>query len=269
MKTYIVDAFTSEPFKGNPAGICFPESPPSEKQMLDVAKELGFSETAFITSRNKDNQYDIRFFTPQSEIELCGHATLGSAKVMFEKSGLSDVHFVNVDGLSLIARRNGILVSMEFPVYDLVAGEIPKAALKAIGIGEIVDCLRCTELDILLVVMDSDEKLAKLAPDYNALVPSVRGVNGVLVTARSSDDQFDFVYRYFWPWKGTNEDPVTGGAQTFLAKYWGKILQKKKMSVLQSSARTGLMEVELIENDTRVLINGDAVIVLEGEMRNC
>jgi PhzF family phenazine biosynthesis protein len=156
---------------------------------------------------------------------------------------------------------------MEFPVYSLVPAEVPSSTLRALGLDEIVHCAQCKEVRILMLVIESENQLAQLAPDYAALIQSTYDYDGVLVTARSHNGKYDFVYRYFWPWKGTNEDPVTGGAQTFLAKYWSEQLHKKKMHAFQSSQRTGDLEVELIDNDTRVLIKGDAVIVFEGEMR--
>lgn len=263
MKTFIVDAFTSEPFKGNPAGICFPERQLSDREMLLVAKELGFSETAFISARRPDGGYDLRFWTPQSEIALCGHATLGSAKVMFERFGMEEVRFVNIQGIDLVARKAGDQVAMEFPVYDVVPSGCPPAMQQALGISEVRNAVYNAETRILMLEIASAAELKSLSPDYAALIKTHDGIDGVLVTARG-EDGFDFHSRYFWPWKGTHEDPVTGGSHTFMTKYWSRKLNKTRMRAFQSSARTGILELEL--KDEILLIKGHAVILLEGEM---
>jgi PhzF family phenazine biosynthesis protein len=267
MQTFIVDAFTQEPFKGNPAGVCFPERTLTDSEMLSIASELGFSETAFVTTDGQPERYRIRFFTPKSEIALCGHATLGSAKVIFEKTALDKVHFMNVENLELVARRANAQVEMEFPVYEVIPSSAPAALLKALGITEIENCVYNQETEILMIEIPSAAVLQNLAPDFTALVSSHDAINGVLVTARATDGRFDFYSRYFWPWKGTNEDPVTGGSHTFMAKYWSRKLHKKKMRSFQASARTGILDVELVEEDTKLLIKGDAVILFEGTMR--
>ncbi len=266
MKTYIVDAFTTEPFKGNPAGICFPNRALSDQEMMSVAKELGFSETAFVTTLDHQNTHSIRFFTPKSEIPLCGHATLGSAKVLFELMNLDEVHFINIQNLDLHCRREDERIVMEFPVYEVEPATAPPALLKALGIENIENSVYSRESKILMLEIASAEKLSALTPDYTALLKSHDSINGVLVTARAVDGKYDFYSRYFWPWKGTNEDPVTGGSHTFLAKYWGNKLNKKEMRSFQASERTGYMDVELIA-DMKLLIKGSAVIVFEGEMR--
>lgn len=266
MKTYIVDAFTTEAFKGNPAGICFPDQPLSDSLMLSVAKELGFSETAFVTKGEMDGVWNIRYFTPKSEIALCGHATLGSAKVLFSDTTFTDVHFITIQNIDLHCTRDGDLVVMEFPVYDLETAHAPAAMLEALGISTIEHSAYSKETNILMLEIASGQELAALSPDYNALIKTHDSIDGVLVTARATDGQYDFYSRYFWPWKGTNEDPVTGGSHTFLAKYWSEKLGKKKMKSFQASARTGFMDVELLDKE-RLLIKGNAVIVLKGDMQ--
>lgn len=263
MKTYIVDAFTSEPFKGNPAGICFPDRPLSDNGMLLVAKELGFSETAFISDRKNDGSYDLRFWTPQSEIALCGHATLGSGKVMLKRTGADEVRFVNIQGIDLITRRAGDQVAMEFPVYDVVPAEVPPSMVKALGISRVLNAVYNAETYILMLEIESHEELAALRPDYAALLKTHDSIDGVLVTAKGNAE-YDFYSRYFWPWKGTNEDPVTGATHTFMTKYWSERLGKTRMKAFQASARTGIIDLELKEN--KLIISGHAVVVLEGEI---
>jgi len=266
MKTFIVDAFTTEPFKGNPAGICLPDHALSDAEMQAVAKELGFSETAFVMRTDRSNIYDIRFFTPKSEIPLCGHATLGSAKIMFDLTDSEEVHFINIQKLDLKARKSGSQIVMEFPVYDVIPATVPQAMLSALGIEEVVNCVFNIETHILMLEIASAQTLRALSPDYSALVKTHDSIDGVLVTALANDGKFDFHSRYFWPWKGTNEDPVTGGSHTFMAKYWSERLGKTQMKSFQASERTGFMDVELISDKT-LLIKGNAVIVFAGEMK--
>jgi len=156
-------------------------------------------------------------------------------------------------------------IVMEFPVYDTGEIDVPKAMLDAIGIDKTVNTRFSPKNKIVLIEISGSDTLADLRPDFLALINSYSGINGVLVTAPSSDPDFDFYYRYFWPWAGTNEDPVTGGVQTFLTKYWATKLNKNKLKAFQSSLRTGMMTTELLEG--KVLIYGEAVTVFEGEFK--
>jgi len=262
MKTFIVDAFTNEAFKGNPAGVCFPENELEDKQMLQVAMELGLSETAFVKQTNKAGVYAIRYFSPKKEIPLCGHATLASAKVLFKKTGLAEIHFTTIENLDLLVQQNGDAITMEFPVYDTIAATAPPAMLTALGLTKIVNAVFSQRNKIIMLEIDDSAVLANLTPDFSALVHSHDNINGVLVTAVAKDTDYDYHYRYFWPWAGTNEDPVTGGVQTFLAKYWSERLRKTNMKAFQSSARTGYMNVVL--KGEKVLLTSNAVIMLEG-----
>ncbi len=265
IETYIVDSFTDKPFSGNPAGICILENDMVNEKMLSIAKELNLSETAFIKKLEKDNIYSIRFFSPKKEIDLCGHATLASAKVIFDKSDIKEVEFITKQDLNLRIQKSGEEIIMEFPVYNLEPAKAPEVLLKALGINAVENCAYNKETGILLLEISSTQELSKLSPDYNLLIQSHDSVNGVLVTAFSKDDEFDFHSRYFWPWSGTNEDPVTGATHTFLAKYWSDKLQKKKLRSFQSSKRTGYMHLELV-NDKKLLIKSKAVIVFKGKL---
>ena len=156
-------------------------------------------------------------------------------------------------------------VELTFPVYGTTPSVAPQALLKALGIAEIVNAEFNSETKILLIEIESITELAVLKPDCSALIHSHNSINGVLVTAPSTSDEFDFHSRYFWPWSGTNEDPATGGTHTFLAPYWASRLNKTKIISFQSSKRTGHMEVELV--DGRLIIRSQATIVLDGELR--
>jgi PhzF family phenazine biosynthesis protein len=264
MKTYIVDSFTNEYFKGNPAGVCCPEQEIPEDSMLHIAQELGLSETAFLIRVGKTDSYTIRYFSPKMEIPLCGHATLASAKVLFKDTGAEKIHFITIENLDLTVTKQGEEITMEFPVYDTVPASAPPAMLKALGLAAVSNTVFSPHNKVILLEISSPRVLAELNPDFNALVPSHDGINGVLVTAPAIDNGHDYHYRFFWPWAGTNEDPVTGGVQTFLAKYWGEKLNKKRMKAFQSSRRTGYMNVQL--QNEKVLLTSRAVIVLEGNL---
>ncbi|WOC40109.1 PhzF family phenazine biosynthesis protein [Polaribacter sp. HL-MS24] len=266
IETYIVDSFTDQPFKGNPAGVCILKNELSDSEMLSIAKELGLSETAFIGELNENNEYPIRFFSPVMEIPLCGHATLASSKVLFEKNGQNSLTFVNIQNLKLPIKRNEEFIKMGFPIYETIPKEVPFELLKALGIEEVSNSEYNAETKILLLEIQSAELLKNLSPDFDKLKKSHKEINGVVVTAHSTKVEFDFESRYFWPWSGTNEDPVTGGTHTFLAKYWGKKLNKSKMNSFQCSERTGFMEVELL-NEKNMTIKSKAQIVLKGKLK--
>lgn len=264
MKTFIVDSFTDTPFKGNPAGVCMVDAPLSDERMLSIAQELNLSETAFLSALEASGVYAIRYFSPKMEIPLCGHATLASAKVIFSTQELNEVHFRTIQNLNLsVTESNGRIV-MEFPVYETWPAEAPPELLVALGVSGVRNVVYNQETHILLLELTTPEEVAGLDPDFAALVRSHDSINGVLVTAASGSGGYDFHSRYFWPWSGTNEDPVTGGSHTFLTKYWSARLGKTKMKSFQSSKRTGFMDVELI--DGNLLITGDATIVFEGKL---
>jgi PhzF family phenazine biosynthesis protein len=264
MKTYIVDSFTDQPFKGNPAGVCFLTDALSEGKMLSIAREFGLSETAFVQPTDKPDTYNIRYFSPKKEIPLCGHATLASAKVIFNTTDLTKIHFITGENLDLFITREAGEIIMEFPVYETVGINVPGEMLKALGITEIVNSAYSEKNKIILLEIDDSDYLAGLKPDFKALVDSYSGINGILVTALSKSVDFDYHYRYFWPWAGTDEDPVTGGVQTFLANYWFKKLGKKIMKAFQSSSRTGSMTLEL--KDGKIFLKSQAGIILEGNL---
>ena len=262
MKTYIVDAFTEQPFRGNPAGVCFPAQPLDEGLMLRIAQELGLSETAFVSGAQ--DALSIRFFSPVMEIPLCGHATLSAAVVAMERAGSNAVCFENVQGLRLEARQTRAGVELVFPRYPVMPARAPDQLLAALGVEDVTNSVFNEETRILMLEIPSAEALARLSPDFDALLRSHDEINGVLVTAPAADG-YDFHSRYFWPWSGTQEDPVTGGTHTFLAPYWAERLGRNDVSSYQSSARGGSMRVEVREQD--ILIIARATIVLEGEMR--
>lgn len=264
MKTWFVDSFTNEKFKGNPAAVCLLQNDLDNKTMQGIATEIGFSETAFI-KKMADSTYTIRFFTPKKEIPLCGHATLASSKIIFDTTAIENITFLNCDYVELKIDKADHEIVMQFPVYETEGITVPQSMLAALGIDACIDTRYSPINKIVLLEIADALMLRNLQPDFFALVRSYNGINGVLVTARSDNDNYDFHYRYFWPWAGTNEDPVTGGVQTFLTKYWAYKLNKNKLRAFQSSRRTGTMTTELLNE--KVLIYGEAIIVFEGEFK--
>ena len=271
--TYVVDSFTDKAFKGNPAGVCILQNRKlSPEDMLLIAQELGYSETAFVSilpeGEYASNSYGIRYFSPKMEIPLCGHATLAAAKVIFNfynDSNTNEVHFYNIQNLDLIVTKEDDLISMIFPSYPTVEASVPDSTLEALGIDKVIDTRYNKETNILLLVIEDTKSLSKLTPDFPNLIKSIDTVNGILITAPSQDQEYDFHSRYFWPWSGTHEDPVTGGTHTFLTPYWAKKLGKTKLKSFQSSNRSGWMDVELVDNQL-IKISSKARVILKGEL---
>lgn len=264
MKTFIVDSFTDQPFRGNPAGVCIVEKSLTDAIMLSIAQELNLSETAFISPQYDHRQFAIRYFSPKMEIPLCGHATLAAARVVFASFGYKDALFVTGAGIALAVEASIDSISMVFPVYETHPADAPPLLLEALGIRSVENAVFNEETGILLLEISDTLTLANLKPDFPALYASHDSINGVLVTAPSETDGYDFHSRYFWPWSGTDEDPVTGGTHTFLAKYWAQRLGRAKMKSYQSSKRSGSMDVEL-EAD-QLVIRSQAIVVFEGRM---
>ena len=267
IETFIVDSFTDQPFKGNPAGVCVLEEILSEELMLSIAKELGLSETAFIIPLEEANTFSIRYFSPKMEIPLCGHATLAASKVLFSKmENQSNLRFITIQKLELKINKILDYIEMNFPIYSTVPSPVSGELLFALGIDRVVNSVFNKELEILLLEIEDCQLLKNLQPNFEKLLQSHNSINGVLVTAKSEQANYDFESRYFWPWSGTNEDPVTGGTHTFLGKYWGSRLGKTQMNSYQCSNRGGFMEVELL-NDTQMILRSMARIVFEGRIR--
>ncbi len=259
---FMVDSFASEPFKGNPAGVCLLQESLPEHLMQSIAIEMNLSETAFVL-RNGEH-VSIRFFSPIMEIPLCGHATLASARVLFSQDDhLDTIDFITRSGVRLQATRSGDKVSLKFPNYRIEDRAVPQALLDAMGIKTIEYAAYNHEnLELMIEVADPNV-LRNLTPDFAAMKASINSISGVVVTAPSADDHFDFESRYFWPWSGGNEDPVTGATHTFLTQYWADKLGKKRLRAFQCSARTGILDLEVL-TDQHILITGAASIVMEG-----
>jgi PhzF family phenazine biosynthesis protein len=260
VRCWQVDAFTDRPFGGNPAAVCWLEHQAEATWMQAMAAEMNLSETAFV--RRLDDGYELRWFTPEVEVDLCGHATLATAHALWSNAIANQgdaLRFHTRSGL-LTCSRNDPFIEMDFPA--LPATEIPpsKMLLDALNI-EGARFQGRTKFDYL-VVLDSAEKVRSLRPDFSKLVRVQ--TRGVIVTSRSDDPKFDFISRFFAPAVGIDEDPVCGSAHCCLASYWSEQLKKQELMAYQASARGGVLRLRM--NGGRVVLGGQAVTVWEGTL---
>ncbi len=256
---YQVDAFTRTPFAGNPAAVCLLPEPASEDWMRNVAREMNLSETAFLVRRAHD--YDLRWFTPSVEIDLCGHGTLASAHVLWETGEArpdDTIHFSTRSG-PLSASRDGDWIELDFPATPVVTCDVPPGLLEALGVS--AASVGKSVFDYLVEV-DNESVVRATAPDMGAL--SRLDCRGVIVTSRSRDPSFDFVSRFFSPATGLYEDPVTGSAHCALGPYWQSRLGKCEFAARQVSERGGDLRVRV--DGERVRIAGQAVTVMRAEL---
>jgi len=260
-----VDAFAREPFGGNPAAVCLMPCDLEDPVYRSIAREMNLSETAF-AERLGEGDYRLRWFTPLREVPLCGHATLATAHVVFNHLGFDGerISFQTLSG-TLHAERAPEGIRLDFPRNDPAEVEPPRALLRALGASEWRAVLYSWSNQKLLVHVDSEEGVRGIKPDFRGLLAAENslGWRGVIVTSEGSGPH-DFVSRYFAPWMGVDEDPVTGSAHTVLAPYWSGLLGKKRMRAYQASERGGELLLELGED--RVYITGGAVTVLEGRL---
>jgi len=255
-----VDAFTQTPFAGNPAAVCVLPEPRPDEWLRNVAREMNLSETAFLTPIA--DGYGLRWLTPEVEVDLCGHATIASAHVLWQDGHLPEgcqARFHTRSGL-LLADRRGDWIELDFPAKCCSDAPPPSGMLQALGV-ESAPYVGKNAWDYLVEV-DSEETLRALSPDHSTLrrIP----VRGIVVTARSSSNEFDFVSRFFAPGSGIDEDPVTGSAHTALGPYWAPKLGKTEFTAYQASARGGVVKVRLTGD--RVILGGQAVTVMTGEL---
>jgi PhzF family phenazine biosynthesis protein len=254
-----VDAFTDRPYTGNPAAVCLLPSPAQPTWMQDVAREMNLAETAFLVRR--PDGYDLRWFTPTVEVDLCGHATLASAHVLWEEGHLGvdeEARFQTRSG-ALTASKQPDLIWLDFPATPpQPAGRVTELER---GLGQTIKYLGRTAFDYV-VELESEAVVRELAPDLSILARLP--VRGVVVTAPSDRGAYDFVSRFFAPAAGVPEDPVTGSAHCGLGPFWGARLRKNEVIGYQASARGGTVVVRL-EGD-RVRLGGQAVTVLRGEL---
>jgi len=253
---YQIDAFTDEPFRGNPAAICLISENYPDITLQKIAAEMNLSETAFLYVPNIDeikklNRFRLRWFTPQVEVNLCGHATLATSHLLFHTLKI-DSNSVTYETLSgeLIASKTEDGVILDFPMNEPEITEPLPTLLNALGVKTAEAFAYSKGVTDMLIELDSVETISDLKPDYERLKRLSLGleIRGVIVTARGGEN-YDFISRFFAPWVGINEDPVTGSAHTILAPYWAKKLGKKEMKGYQMSKRGGEITVKISENN--------------------
>jgi PhzF family phenazine biosynthesis protein len=255
-----VDAFTDRPFAGNPAAVCLLPGPRDAAWLQSVAAEMNLSETAFLHLGGEG--FRLRWFTPTVEVDLCGHATLASAHVLWETGLLAPdegARFFTRSGL-LTAERREEWIELDFPAEPAAAAEAPPGLVEALGVTP--RCVGRNRMDYL-VEAESEAVVRSLEPDL-ALLRTV-SARGVIVTSRAAKRTvYDFVSRFFAPQSGIDEDPVTGSAHCCLGPYWSERLGKNDLVGYQASARGGVVRVRV--GGERVILGGQAVTVLRGEL---
>lgn len=256
---YHVDAFTDRLFSGNPAAVVLLDTQAETAWMQAVAREMNLSETAFV--HPQQGGYHLQWFTPQVEVDLCGHATLATAHILWQKGlvkAAETIRFFTRSGW-LTASQKGDLIELDFPSAPLVPADITEEIITAVGAHP--DFTGISGEKWLFEYAD-ENIVRNLKPDFTAL--KQRKGRGLIVTAPSSNPDFDFVSRYFAPWVGIDEDPVTGSAHCILGPYWAQKLGKNHMTAFQASARGGIVQVRI--SGDRTYVGGKAVAVFEGKL---
>lgn len=263
-EVFIVDTFTSQKFRGNPTAVCILQQSLPETIFLPVAKELNFPVTAFIEKhKTLHRHYTIRYFTTIEEIPACGHATLASAKVVFETFPSSNkIQFETIERIIIEAEKHDRLISMEYPKYELSPFDVSEEMLHSLQLSHFKNAGSCSELETLFIELDSAAILKSIQPDFTKLVASSNRLKEVVVTSISDDDNYDYLLRSFCPWIGINEDPVTGSAHTVLSGYWSKRLKKNNLKAYQASLRGG--EIFVATHNDKTMLSGEALIIMSG-----
>jgi PhzF family phenazine biosynthesis protein len=256
---YLVDAFTSEAFRGNPAAVYLLDNWPADVWLQAVAREMNQSETAFLVLA-KDG-YDLRWFTPAMEVDLCGHATLASAHVLWTTgtSQVAELLVFNTRSGKLEARQYNGLIELDFPLLKEQPTAEPKGLAEALGVK--LQYVGKSRHD-WIVQVETEVEVRQAQVDFSRL--KKMATRGVILTAKSTDPAFDFVSRFFAPAAGIDEDPVTGSAHCCLADFWKKRLNKDSFRAYQASSRGGVVHVRI--SGDRAILGGQAVTVARGEL---
>lgn len=256
---YQVDAFASQTFEGNPAAVCPLEEWLSDEVMQNIAMENNLSETAFFIKGG--DRFRLRWFTPTTEVDLCGHATLASAHVLFEHLGYDNqvIRFSSNSGVLKVRKEGGQLL-MNFPSSELHPADPPQFLEEALGLPA-EEIYRDTDY---LYIVETEQQVKNLKPDIRELEKA--DVRGIIVTAPADNaNDYDFVSRFFAPAAGVDEDPVTGSTHTMLTPYWSRRLEKKELTGRQVSKRGGTVHCRYL--DDRVELGGTAKTFMKGEIR--
>jgi PhzF family phenazine biosynthesis protein len=257
---YQVDAFTAEPFKGNPAGVCILNREPGSDWMQNIAMEMNLSETAFVFKGQ--NGRGIRFFTPEAEMKLCGHATLSASHILFEAGFAASNESIRLQSKAgeLIVKKEGEWICMNFPVYSLEKIELTPEFGRVTGANAVE--LYKADFGWILALLKTESEVRGLNPDFSLMKNSLFGE--LIATAESDDPGYDFCVRCFAPAVGINEDPVTGSAHCALAPFWSGKTGSNDFISHQVSKRGGELKVSLKGN--RVEISGRAKTVFKAEL---
>ncbi|MBT8386049.1 MAG: PhzF family phenazine biosynthesis protein [Ignavibacteria bacterium] len=260
MNIYIVDAFTKTPFSGNPAGVCILDNEIDDGLMQNIANEVNLSETSFVLKQG--DTFSIRWFTPTSEVPLCGHATLATAHILWEQQFVNKtlpIHFSTRKSGTLKINFKNEMIVMNFPQMFVTPNANNEIIQKVFDVQP--NFIGCDETDYLVEV-EKEDIVINIKPDFDLLKQLQKSV---IITAKSNNKEYNFVSRMFAPNLGINEDPVTGSAHCYLAPYWGKKLNTNILTGLQASYRPGIVECVLLKN-SRVLLKGTARTVIKGEL---
>lgn len=259
MKIYSVDSFTDKLFSGNPAGVCILEEDLPESTMLSIASEMNLSETAFV--KKIDDEFKLKWFTPQVEVNLCGHATLATSHILWEQGILSpgeEAKFHTLSGLLTVTNDNGEY-EMNFPAYNVIDVSKNEKLSEALGANPV----NFAEAEYHYICeYENEEQIRNISPSFETLMGLEKF--GTIITAPSSGNGFDFVSRFFAPSKGINEDPVTGSAHCSLGPYWKNKTGRDNFNAFQASQRGGTVKIKI--KDGRVFLKGKAVTFLRGEL---
>jgi PhzF family phenazine biosynthesis protein len=258
-----VNAFTNEPFKGNPAGVCIVPEFTDDVLAQNIAAELNYSETSFL-KKIAANHYHIRWFSPKDECPLCGHATLAAAHLLWEQ-GIVKEDIITFESMSgpLTAQRNKDWITLNFPSMEIEPAPMPELLNKALGFVPVTSVYKDNVMYV--VVLPSVQAVRELKPNFAKIAQlPCRSVTVTALNEGEIDSNIDFVSRYFAPKVGIPEDPVCGSAHCRLTPLWAKILNKNSMNALQISERTGFLKVA-VENN-RVTLTAQAITVMEGKL---
>lgn len=275
-KLFQIDAFTKVRFKGNPAGVCIlpDDCEISDEWMQSIAMEMNLSETAFVRyieeKEGSTPLYSLRWFTPELEVPLCGHATLATSHVLFEHEGIEGekINYKTKSGL-LKTKKEDKGIRLDFPIGEPKTISMPNKVMGFLGIEEkhYKDVKYCKERAMLIVGLKNEKTLRTLKPNFQKMKewqPAGDDKVGTLIVTTLTTTSYDFISRCFAPWDGIDEDPVTGSAHTVLAPYWSNVLNKNTFHAYQASNRGGELKIAIINN--RVQLLGSAVSIFETEI---
>lgn len=262
MKTYQVDAFTDTLFKGNPAAVCILEHEYPDATLQNIALEMNLSETAFLQQVSA-NEFNLRWFTPETEVKLCGHGTLSAAHILWETNlvnGNKDINFNTLSGALTAKKKQTGKIELDLP-----KGQLKRSLGDDFLLTAFLVAPKFIYEDDLVYLLEfaSEDQILKLKPEYDVLKKAQK--KEIIVTSKADNRDYDFISRFFAPAIGINEDPVTGSAHCYLAPYWIERLKKAEVLGFQASKRTGYISCKL--RDDRVILEGEAITVLIGRLQ--